>query len=52
MDALHGIAGEDAMRDEGNDSRSARLLEKLGGAGNSVGGVGEIVDKDGGAVGD
>lgn len=50
VDALAGIAGEDAVGDEGVDAAGAGFLEQLGGAGDGVGGVCEIVDEDGGAV--
>lgn len=52
IDALDGVAGEDAVRDEREDSVGAFFFQEFGGAGYRVGGVGEVVDEDCGAVGD
>lgn len=52
MDALNRVTREDAVRDQGKDTGGAGFLEKLGGTSDGVGGVGEIVDEDGGAIGD
>lgn len=40
------------MSQQGVDSGGALLLEEFGGAGDGVGGVGEVVDEDGEARGD
>lgn len=50
VDALDGVAGEDAVGDERVDGLRAFLLEELGGAGDGVGGVCQVVDEDGRAV--
>ena len=40
------------MCDEGVDGVGPGFLEQFCGAGDGVGGVGQVVDEDGGAVGD
>jgi hypothetical protein len=50
VDAINGIAAQDAVRDERVHLGSALLLQQLGGTCDGVGGVGQIVDENGGAV--
>jgi hypothetical protein len=50
VDAINGITAQDAVRDERIHLGSALLLQQLGGTCDGVGGVGQIVDEDGGAV--
>lgn len=52
IDATDGIAAEDAVADEGVDHGGALALEQLGGAGDGVCGVDDVVDEDAHAVGD
>jgi len=46
IDAVDGVAAEDAMREESIDLGRALLLEELCGARNGIAGVGKIVDQD------
>ena len=50
IDALDGVAGEDAVRDEGEHGMGAFLFQQFGRPCDRVGGVGQVVDEDRGAV--
>lgn len=52
IDPIDRIPAQDAVRDERKDLRRALLLEQLGCARNRVGGIGQVVDEDSGAVRD
>lgn len=52
IDPLDRIAGKHAVGEQGIDFRGALLFQEFGGAGDGVGGVGEVVDEDGEARGD
>lgn len=52
VDPTNGVAAEDAVGNECVDHGGALSLEKLGGAGNGVGRVGDVVDEDADAIGD
>ena len=52
VDARDSIAAKDAVGDEDDDLESALALEKLGGAGDGVARVDDVVDKDADSVGD
>jgi hypothetical protein len=52
VDTVDGVAAQDAVGDERVHLRRAFLLQQLRRAGDGVGGVREIVDKDSGAVRD
>lgn len=52
IDPLDCIARKHAVGQQRVDFRGALLLEECGGAGDGVGGVGEVVDEDGEARGD
>lgn len=51
VDPLDGIARENAVRDQSVNGSRARFLEQFGGAGDGVGGVGQIIDKNCASVG-
>lgn len=50
VDALDGVAGEDAVRHEREDGVRAFLLEQFGRPRDRVRGIGQVVDEDRGAV--
>jgi hypothetical protein len=52
VDALDRVAGENTVCDERVHSLRAFLLQELGGACDGVGGIGQVIDEDGGAATD
>lgn len=52
INPLNRIAAENAVRNQRIHLRRALLLQQLRGARNGVGGIGQVVDEDGGAVRD
>ena len=52
VDAGDGVAAQYGVGEEGVDLEGALLLEELGGAGNCVGRVDEVVDEDADLVAD
>jgi hypothetical protein len=52
VDALDGIAREYAVSDECIHGLGTFLLQELGGACDGVGGIGQVIDEDGGAATD
>lgn len=51
IDSLDCVAAEHAMRDQGVHFRGTLLFEEFGRPRDGIGGVGEIVDEDGGSAG-
>ena len=52
IDSLNGVAGKEAVRDDGVNPEGALVLEQLGGSGDGVARVDEIVDQQRDAAGD
>lgn len=52
VDATESVSAEDTVGQQGEDAPGPLALEQLGGAGDGVAGVAEVVDQDAGAVDD
>lgn len=51
VDAFDRVSAQNTVREQRDDGCGALFLEELRRSGDGVGGVGEVVDEDGGAVG-
>lgn len=51
IDARNGIAAKHAVSDEGINSRGALLLQELGGSGDGIRGVGQIINQNTNPIG-